>query len=55
MPSDERDLRPGPPREPDPELLDRLEKQETCVPPVLAVRDRDLIRLLAMAGAGGSY
>lgn len=55
MHSEDRERWPRPPREPDPETLDRLEKQETCVPTVLAVRDRELIRLLAIAGAGGSY
>ena len=42
-------------RDPEPERIDRLEKQETATPDFLAVHDRETIRLLAIAGAGGSY
>ncbi len=48
-------IRPQPHRDPEPERLARLEKQEMATPSWLAVRDRELIRLLAIAGAGGSY
>lgn len=39
----------------DEERIRRLEQQEAHVPPYLAVRDRDTIRLLAAAGLGGTY
>ncbi len=55
MNAEELEMGARPPQEPDPERLARLEKQETSVPPALAVHDPDLIRLLAIAGAGGSY
>ena len=49
------DSQPLPRRNPEPERLARLEKQEKATPSWLAVRDREVIRLLAIAGSGGSY
>ncbi|WP_303907210.1 hypothetical protein [Thiohalomonas denitrificans] len=55
MPKPQKDERPQPRRQLEPERLARLEKQEKATPSRLAVHDKKLIRLLAIAGKGGSY
>ena len=55
MAKSEEDDFPQPYRDLEPERLAQLEKQEKATPSWLAVRDKELIRLLAIAGAGGSY
>lgn len=42
-------------REPDKVLMERLQKQERYAPKALMVRDPELMRLLIIAGAGGTY
>ncbi|SCZ61210.1 hypothetical protein [Thiohalomonas denitrificans] len=55
MTKSREDKRPQSRRQLEPERLARLEKQEKATPSWLAVRDKKLIRLLAIAGMGGSY
>lgn len=55
MAQDDRDIHTEPHRDPGPEQMARFEKQEAVTPGFLAVRDRETMRLLAIAGSGGSY